>query len=268
MRIATWNVNSVRLRRRAIGAFVRRHAPDVLCLQETKVEDALFPGEYFERLGYVHRAIFGQKGYNGVAVLSRLPLSKVRSRRWCGREDRRHLEATLPNGVEVHNVYAPAGGPLPDPERNPNFAYKLRFYEELTRWLRRRRRGSERLVLVGDLNVAPLPTDVWSHEKLRRVVTHTEVEVEAMNRLRASLDWVDAVRLFVPESEKVFTWWSYRAPHWRRANKGRRLDHVWVTPSLADAVRSARVVTAVRGWKLPSDHAPVLVEVGETAIRR
>lgn len=260
MRIVTWNVNSVRLRERAIASFARKYAPDVICLQETKVEDALFPVERFERLGFRYRAIVGQKGYNGVALLSKLPLSRMGSRRWCGRKDCRHVFATLPGGIEIHNVYAPAGGPLPDPERNPKFAHKLRFYGELSGWFRRRPVAYP-LVLVGDLNVAPLPTDVWSHEKLRRVVTHTEVEVAAMARLRASLDWVDAVRHFVPASEKVFTWWSYRAPDWRRANKGRRLDHVWVTPGLEGSLRSAIVVDSVRGWKLPSDHAPVLVAI-------
>lgn len=261
MKVATWNVNSVRLRRRAVACFLRKYAPDVLCLQETKVPDEHFPLELFERLGYRYSSIWGQKSYNGVALVSKLPLSNARMKRWCGRSDCRHVYATLPGGVEVHSVYAPAGGPLPDPVENPKFAHKLRFYSEMTRWFRRRRQTGARLVLAGDLNVAPLPTDVWSHEKLRRVVTHTDVEVEAMRRLLASNDWVDAIRHFVPEEERVFTWWSYRAPNWRRVNKGRRLDHVWVTPALRRSLRSAQVVDAVRGWKLPSDHAPVLVEL-------
>jgi exodeoxyribonuclease-3 len=116
---------------------------------------------------------------------------------------------------------------------------------------------------VGDLNVAPLATDVWSHEKLVRVVTHTPLEVKALDSLRRSRDWIDAVRHFVPAEKKLFTWWSYRAPDWKRSDKGRRLDHVWVTPALRASLVSASVVKAARGWSLPSDHAPVLVALGE-----
>jgi exodeoxyribonuclease-3 len=114
-------------------------------------------------------------------------------------------------------------------------------------------------VLVGDLNVAPLPEDVWSHERLRRVVTHTETEVKAMERLAASHDWLDAIRHFAPAPRKLFTWWSYRAPDWKRVNKGRRLDHAWVTRSLESSLVDARVLANVRGWRMPSDHAPVLI---------
>ena len=112
---------------------------------------------------------------------------------------------------------------------------------------------------MGDLNVAPLETDVWSHARLKSVVTHTPIEIEALERLRRSQDWTDAVRKFVPESKKVFSWWSYRAPDWRAVNKGRRLDHIWVTPGLEPSLRRAEIIKNVRGWKLPSDHAPVIV---------
>ena len=261
MKILSWNVNSVRLRMRALGRIVETHRPDVLCLQETKVQDVEFPFDRFRKLGFPHHALAGQKSYNGVAVLSRLPLNDVVVRNWCRRKDCRHLEVALPGGVELHNVYAPAGGELPDPDRNPKFAHKLRFYRELTSSFRRGRRDLDRLLLVGDLNVAPLPEDVWSHERLRRVVTHTAVEVEAMARLAASLDWVDALRHFLPTPRKVFTWWSYRAPDWKQVNKGRRLDHAWVTPGLLDRLADARVLENVRGWKMPSDHAPVLLSL-------
>ncbi len=262
MRLISWNINSVRLRERQLARLVRTYEPDVVCLQETKVRNELFPSGIVRNLGYAHQAVDGEKSYNGVAVLSRLPLTKKRTKRWAGQSDCRHLTVTLPDGTEVHNVYVPAGGDLPDPERNEKFAHKLRFLREMARWFRRRRVGSNRLVLAGDLNVAPLPTDVWSHEKLRRVVTHTPVEVEALAALAASRDWVDAVRHFVPLEKKIFTWWSYRAPDWRRVNKGRRLDHIWVTPPLVERLRSASVVQRARGWKLPSDHAPVMIDLG------
>jgi exodeoxyribonuclease-3 len=259
MKILSWNVNSVRLRMRALTRIVEVQRPDVVCLQETKVQDGEFPFDRFRRLGLGHHALAGQKSYNGVAILSRFPLREVVVCNWCRRADCRHLQVMLPGEVELHNVYAPAGGELPDPDRNPKFAHKLRFYRELSRWFRGKRKDSNRLVLVGDLNVAPLPEDVWSHERLKRVVTHTEVEVRAMAGLADSHDWVDALRTFVPAPKKLFTWWSYRAADWKKVNKGRRLDHAWVTPGLADRLVEARVLEAVRGWKMPSDHAPILL---------
>lgn len=261
MRIISWNINSVRLRIRSVSRVLRQHQPDIICLQEIKCVDELFPSERFRQLGYVHQLISGQKGYHGVAILSRIPLSETRAKAWCQRSDCRHVFATLPGGVELHNVYAPAGGDLPDPDKNPKFAHKLQFFREMTRWFRRRGVNGAGGILVGDLNIAPLPNDVWSHKQLLRVVTHTPVEIAALEKLRASADWVDAARLFVPESEKLYTWWSYRAPDWKRANKGRRLDHAWVTPKLRERVLAVDVLDRVRGWKLPSDHAPVRIDL-------
>jgi exodeoxyribonuclease-3 len=264
VKIASWNVNSVRFRLNTMRRFLRRYEPDVLCLQETKVADPLFPHAAAAALGYEHQFVAGQKGYNGVAILSREPLEDARVRNWCGRADARHVFARV-RGIELHNVYAPAGGDLPDPARNAKFRHKLEFYRALTRWFRgrhrRRRFTTGRVVLAGDLNIAPLENDVWSHRALARTVTHTDVERRALGRLYAACDWVDALRFFVPESEKLFTWWSYRAPNWRRVNKGRRLDHIWVSSSLSGALRSARVIDRVRGWNKPSDHAPLLIEL-------
>lgn len=260
MKVLSWNINSVRLRLRAVSRLVETHRPDVLCLQETKVCDDAFPYDRFRRLGYRHQVVAGQKGYNGVAILSKLPLLDASVRRWCRRDDCRHVHASVP-GLVIENVYAPAGGEIPDPARNPKFAHKLRFYRELTRWFRTHPAGRGPVLLVGDLNVAPLPDDVWSHEKLKRVVTHTEIEVRALERLRASGEFLDAVRHFRPAPARVFTWWSYRAPDYLRVNKGRRLDHAWVSPALSSRLMSAGVLDRVRGWRLPSDHAPVWVEI-------
>lgn len=115
------------------------------------------------------------------------------------------------------------------------------------------------MVLVGDLNVAPLEHDVWSHRQLLNVVSHTPVEVALMNELIASHDWVDVMRRFVPETEKLYSWWSYRAKDWAASDRGRRLDHVWVTPALADTAASMQVLKEARGWERASDHAPVIV---------
>lgn len=259
IRIATWNVNSVRLRVDAVARLVESHAPDVLCLQETKVTDAEFPLKPLRQLGFEHIAIHGQKGYNGVAILSRLPLEAIERKGWCGKSDTRHLSVTLPGGWELHNFYIPAGGDVPDPEQNDKFAHKLDFMAEVTRWFEARRHHDNRLILVGDLNVAPHENDVWSHKQLLKVVSHTPVEVAAMQEMYDSHDWTDAVRHFIPVSEKLYSWWSYRSREWEKSDRGRRLDHVWVSPALAPMLRGAEVVREARGWDKPSDHVPVVV---------
>jgi exodeoxyribonuclease-3 len=266
MRICTWNVNSVRLRFDAVERLLAEHKPDILCLQEIKVANELFPAEIGRALGYQHQHVHGQKGYHGVAFLSRLPFAKTETRHWCGKEDSRHAWVAVEPGdggkpVELHNFYVPAGGDEPDPEINEKFAHKLQFLAEMADWFAERRKKANRFILVGDLNVAPLETDVWSHKQLLKVVSHTPVEVEALDKVYASHDWVDAVRHFVPPEEQLFSWWSYRARDWEAADRGRRLDHVWVTPALQGALKSAEVLKPVRGWEQPSDHAPVMVEL-------
>jgi exodeoxyribonuclease-3 len=259
VRLATWNINSIRARVHLIEQLAREAAPDVICLQETKVEDDLFPREAMAAIGYPHQAIFGMRAYHGVAVLSKLPLEAERRHHWCGKDDARHLSVTLPGGVELHNLYIPAGGDEPDPDVNDKFAHKLDFFREQADWWGRQTDG--RRVLVGDLNVAPLETDVWSHKQLLKIVSHTPIEVEHFEAMRAAHDWVDAVRHFVDPEEKLYSWWSYRAHDWRASDKGRRLDHVWVTPDLTAALADARVLKAARDWERASDHAPVLVDL-------
>ena len=155
----------------------------------------------------------------------------------------------------------PAGGDEPDPAINDKFAHKLAFVDEMTEWFAAERVAAGRAILVGDLNIAPLEHDVWSHKALIKVVSHTPIEVEKLGRAQAAGPWVDALRKFVPPQDKLYTWWSYRAPDWDKADKGRRLDHVWVSPALGDAVKSMRVLRDARGWERPSDHVPVVVEL-------
>ncbi len=259
LRISTWNVNSIRLRLDGIAALVEEHDPHVICLQETKVRDEFFPHEALAAMGFEHRVVHGIKGYNGVAILSRLPLEDTGSREWCGRADGRHIQATLPGGVELNVFYVPSGGDVPDPETNDKFAHKLQFIAEMTNWFAARKSPNNRIVIVGDFNVAPLETDVWSHKALLKVVSHTPVEVAALDRLRAAHDWSDAVRRFVPPEERLYSWWSYRARDWDESDRGRRLDHVWVTPALDGALTGAEVLRDARGWEKPSDHVPVTV---------
>ena len=263
MRITTWNVNSVRQRLEGLARRAREVAPDVLCLQETKVRNDLFPIAELESLGYRHHILHGQPGYHGVAIFSKLPLADATPLDWCNKADCRHLRAFLPGGIELHNLYIPAGGDLPDPELNPKFRHKLEMIAALSAWFRREFAPERRALLLGDLNVAPLATDVWNHRQLLKVVSHTPVEVRALAALEASHRWVDAVRRFVPPSERLFSWWSYRAQDWAASDRGRRLDHVWATPALAGRLRGASTLRAARGWPQPSDHVPVTVDLAD-----
>jgi exodeoxyribonuclease-3 len=264
LRIATWNINSVRLRHPLIGQIVAALEPDVLCLQETKCPDELLPIEELKALGFPYVAAKGMKGYNGVAILSRLPFTlRDGDPDWCSKGDCRHLAVELdaPGGpLELHDFYVPAGGDEPDREANPKFAHKLDFVAEATAWSETRA-AAPRRVLVGDLNIAPLEHDVWSHKQLLDVVSHTPVEVEAMQRWIQAGAWHDALRHFVPPEQKLYTWWSYRARDWEAADRGRRLDHVWVSPDLAGGLQRHAVLKAARGWEKASDHVPVMVEL-------
>ncbi len=261
MKIATWNINSVRLRLGLAVMLLRNEQPDVLCLQETKVVNDLFPAETFARLGYVHQAIHGQKGYHGVAILSKLPFREKTSRSLCDNTDCRHIAVTFEDHLELHNFYVPAGADVPDPRLNPKFAHKLAFLRELREMFESRRdRDSARAVLVGDLNVAPLENDVWSHKQLLDVVSHTPVETGLLKDAQAAFDWIDVTRHFVPENEKIYSWWSYRAQDWRASDRGRRLDHVWISQSLKETIKSQTILKSVRGWTQASDHVPVVAE--------
>jgi len=259
LRFATWNINSVRLRLPSLKRLIDETGPDVICLQETKVVDELFPADNIAGFGYPHQAVHGMKGYNGVAILSRLPFKAAGGETWCGRDDARHAWVELRGGVELHNFYVPAGGDVPDPETNPKFAHKLHFMTEMANWWTARKNPIRKAILVGDLNVAPLETDVWSHRQLLKVVSHTPVETARFEAVRAAGGWADVMRAIVPPEDKLFTWWSYRSPNWRTSDRGRRLDHVWASPDLAKKVASMEVLHEARGWEKPSDHVPVTV---------
>jgi len=142
VRLVTWNINSVRLRIGLVRRLLKQTQPDVLCLQETKTPDELFPRKAFEALGYRHMLVHGMKGYNGVAILAREPFVSSGTRAWCARTDCRHAVVELPGGIELHNIYVPAGGDIPDPDENPKFKHKLQFLDELTAWFAAERGGS------------------------------------------------------------------------------------------------------------------------------
>jgi exodeoxyribonuclease-3 len=261
--ITTWNINSVRLRIDLVAKFLKSRRPDVLCLQETKCIDDAFPLKRFQRLGYEHIALNGQKGYHGVAIVSKRPFISKDVRTFCGKIDSRHISVAFGESADMtaplmlHNFYVPAGGDIPDPVANPKFEHKLSFLDEMAGCEPLHPQGDARHVLVGDLNVAPHEHDVWSHKQLLNVVSHTPVECEKLLAVQARGNWIDVARQRIPMSEKVYTWWSYRAADWTVGNRGRRLDHIWVSPALGDKVSDYKILRDARSWERPSDHVPV-----------
>ena len=257
LKIASWNINSVRARIHIVEKFLREESPDILCLQETKVHDDLFPASLFHQLGYTHQIICGQQMYPGVAILSRVPMREDVRHDWQANGEARHVGVRLECGIRLENVYIPAGGDVPDRGVNPKFGQKLDFIERMTRW-------SEACgcptIMVGDFNVAPLECDVWSHKQLLTVVSHTPVEVEALTRLQQSHGWVDLGRHFHPAPQRLHTWWSYRSPDWTKNDRGRRLDHMWASPEVAKLALSHKVHEDCRNWQRPSDHVPLVTE--------
>lgn len=259
--IATWNINSVRLRLGLVEDFLKTYAPDMLCLQEIKCQNDQFPAKAFKKLGYEHQAVHGQKGYHGVAIVSRRPFSETSSRDFCSMGDSRHISAVFElagKPARIHNFYVPAGGDEPDRVANPKFDHKLRFVDEMAEI--KAVDGGVPSILVGDLNIAPLETDVWSHKQLLKVVSHTPVETEELTRIFDVGGWQDLIRTVIPPEEKIYTWWSYRARDWAASDRGRRLDHVWSAPQLAKKLSGLDVLREARGWVKPSDHVPIIAK--------
>lgn len=258
--VMTWNINSIRARVELFGKVVRKVKPDVILLQETRCHDGQFPMTTMRRRGYKYSALNGRGGHHGVAILSKVPILDVKADVIGGIDQPRHVSAVVDHGgpIRLHSLYIPAGGDEPDPAINPKFAHKLAFLEDMLTW--GREAVAEPALLTGDFNVAPYPDDVWSHRQLLKVISHTPVETEALERVRSEQDWTDVIRRDRPEPEKIYTWWSYRNPTWPGNNRGRRLDHVWASPHVAGRV-SASILTAARGWEKASDHVPVIATI-------
>jgi len=252
--LATWNINSVRLREPLVARLLKDEAPDILCLQECKSPVEKIPTEGFAELGYRYMVARGQKGYNGVAILSRLPLEDAGDMDFAALGHARHVAARLEDGTLIHNFYVPAGGDIPDRDKNEKFGQKLDYLADMRDWGKFDAPGKS--ILVGDLNIAPREDDVWSHKQLLKVVSHTPVEVETLGSVMEAGKWVDITRADIPDGQ-LYSWWSYRSPNWDAADKGRRLDHVWATPDIAPAAHASRILRDARGWEKPSDHAPV-----------
>lgn len=258
MKITTWNINSLTARLQHVLDWAATHPVDVLCLQELKLTEDKFPLMALQEAGFEHCAVFGQKTYNGVAILSRTPVRDV-ARNIAGFEDEssRVIAATLdtPAGeLRVVNGYF-VNGQSPGTEK---FAYKLRWLDAMNGFVAAELQRHPRLVLVGDFNVAPEDRDSYDPEGLRETIHHSTPEREHFQRL-LSLGLVDSFRLF-DQPEKSFTWWDYRMLGYQK-NRGLRIDHILVTPTLRDQVLSCTIDRAPRKWKQPSDHAPVTLEL-------
>ena len=254
MKVATWNVNSLRVRLPHLLDWLAANAPDAICLQETKCEDANFPAAELQAAGYcsVHN---GQRAYNGVAILSRAEGAGVcRGIPEFGDEQSRVIAADL-DGVRVVSVYVPNGQSV----GSDKYAYKLRWFEALAAWLEVELAAHPRLAVLGDFNVAPDERDVHDPAAWEGHVLFSEPERAALRRL-LELGFVDSFRLF-EQPEKSFTWWDYRMGAFRR-NLGLRIDHILLAPQLARAARSCAIDVAPRRLERPSDHAPVVCELG------
>jgi exodeoxyribonuclease III len=259
--VATWNINSVRLRIDQVTRFLKMKEPDVLCLQETKCPNDLFPKGAFQKIGYGNLVFSGQKGYNGVAIISKHKIENAERMAMCGRDDARHIGADVIAGgatLRIQNFYVPAGGDIANPDENPKFAHKLAFLAELQSFSEvAAQRKTE--VVVGDLNIAPLEHDVWSHKQLLDVVSHTPIETQFLERIRRAGNFVDTARQLLPEPQKLYSWWSYRAADWAMSDRGRRLDHIWTSGDLSGNLSAVEFFRQSRGWEKPSDHVPVIL---------
>ena len=258
LKLATWNVNSIRIRLALLEKLAKDEGLDVICLQEVKAKEADFPFNEIKRLGFVHIALYGMAGYNGVAILSKLPLENVEKYDHAGKSDARHIAACV-NGIEIHNIYIPAGGDVPDIKANPSFLHKLDFVDEMANFFAKE--SDKKLLLCGDFNIAPSENDVWGHKALLQTISHTPIEVEKLQNFFEKGKFVDAVRHIYNEPQKIYSWWSYRNPNWQTNNKGRRLDHIWISKNDASYVDGIKIRKDFRAMERPSDHAPVIISL-------
>ena len=261
IKLATWNINSVRLRIDSVCKFLSQSNADILCLQEIKCQNEEFPTNALIELGFNYFDLNGQKGWHGVAIASKIPIKTVAKPDFCLNGHSRVSAVQIgDNGPILHNLYVPAGGDEPDVKINDKFAHKLDFLDRMGKFY-----NSNNLptIVVGDLNIAPHINDVWSHKSLLNVVSHTPIETETLEALRKNGDLIDLARHKHNDDEKLYSWWSYRSPDWQKNNRGRRLDHIWASKSILENIDidSFEIHTHTRSWEKPSDHVPISVEL-------
>ncbi|MBX3657775.1 MAG: exodeoxyribonuclease III [Ramlibacter sp.] len=257
MKIATWNVNSLTARLQHVLDWLAANPVDALCLQELKMTDDKFPFDALQAAGY-HAAAFGQKTYNGVAILSRTPVRDVaRNIAGFADEQSRVIAATLDTAagpLRLINGYF-VNGQEPGSEK---FAYKMKWLDALHDWLRGELASHPQLALLGDFNITPEDRDSYDPDGLRETIHHTTEEREQFRRLLA-LGLTDSFRLF-EQPEKSFSWWDYRMLGYPK-NRGLRIDHILVSEALKPRLQGCVVDRVPRKWDKPSDHAPVIAEI-------
>jgi len=257
MRIATWNVNSLKVRLPQVVDWLAQHQPDAICLQETKLEDVKFPAVEIESAGY-HAVYSGQKTYNGVAILARArPADLVMAIPGFADEQKRVLAATV-GGVRVVCLYVPNGQSV----GSDKYEYKLKWLAAVQEWLRAELAAHPKLAVLGDFNVAPDERDVHDPKAWEGQVLFSEPERAAFRGLVA-LGLADSFRLF-EQPEQSFTWWDYRMNAFKR-KMGLRIDHILLSPPLAAACRACTIDVAPRTAERPSDHAPVVADIADPA---
>lgn len=258
MRIATWNVNSVRARQARLLGWLESARPDVLCLQELKCTDADFPAEAIREAGY-HAAWYGQKTYNGVAILSRTPVENVVRGMGDGEEDpgARVIAGTV-QGVRIISVYAPNGQEVDSAQ----YQYKLTWYRRLRRYLDTHHRADEPLVIAGDWNVAPADIDTYDPKAWEGQTLFTAREKEALAHL-TGFGLTDTFRTLHPDSQQ-FSWWDYRMLAFPK-NKGLRIDHLYATPPMVERLQAAGIDREARKGQQPSDHTVVWADFQDAA---
>ena len=255
MKIISWNVNSIRIRKHQLLELIKKENPDFVCLQEIKSSNDAFPISDFEKLNYFSY-INGMPSYNGVGILSKYKVDSTYSHVFCNKNDSRHIEVKY-KGLRIHSVYVPAGGDTPDASVNKKFEHKLNFLGEMKKFFSK----NDAHILAGDLNIAPYENDVWSHKQLRNVVSHTEIERTKLLDILESGNFIDTFKKLIPSSENLFTWWSYRSPDFRLNNRGRRLDHIWINKKSSLKLIKAKIIKEYRELEKPSDHVPVVLEL-------
>ena len=255
MKVISWNINSIRIRKQHLSRLIKQEDPDFICLQETKSSDDSFPKKEFQDLNYFVY-INGMPSYNGVGILSKHKVESIYSHAFCNKDDSRHIEINY-KGIRIHSIYVPAGGDIPDPLINKKFKHKLKFLEEMKNFFS----NKDINIVAGDLNIAPYECDVWSHKQLKNVVSHTEIERKKLLDILNSGRYIDTFKELLHPSENFFTWWSYRSPDFRINNKGRRLDHIWLSRNKSIKLKKARILKEYREFQKPSDHVPIVLEV-------
>ena len=196
--------------------------------------------------------------YNGVAILSKHPTSNFKIKNFCKKSDCRHIELTFKK-TRIHSIYVPAGGDEPDPKKNEKFEHKLKFLDEMLSFFIENKKHNH--IVCGDLNIAPLEDDVWSHKSLKNVVSHTEIERTKLLKILNDCDFEDTLRKFISPPENIFTWWSYRSSNFTVNNRGRRLDHIWISKNKFLRSNNAIIMRDYRKMTKPSDHVPVCANI-------